>query len=597
MSFGQFRSLQVRLAVRLAVLYVAAAAIAVGVLVYQVYDTAGSLNDRELGLRAEDLARAMVADGAGQPRLDLPAKLAAAYAAAPEDDLFAIRDTNGRVIAASPDEFGERVSKWPPATDEPSYFRLSGAGSEDFGSETYYGLSVALQTAAGPMWLSVARTEGSDALIRSILREFVVNAIWVSPLLMLATLAIGIFAIRNGLKPVREVSRMAASIGPDATSVRLPEQNLPTEIMPLVASINHALDRLEKGFAVQREFTANAAHELRTPLAIINSALETMDGNSELEKLRTDVARMNRLVEQLLRVARLDSVALEFGTVDLNKVASLAVAAMAPWAIAQGKAIAFAGTEWPVNVKANVHALEDALRNLIENAVLHTPAGTEVTVTVDRAGRIDVADRGRGVLRADRENIFKRFWRGVGEKKEGAGLGLAIVSEIMRAHRGSVSVADNPGGGAVFTLSFPPLQTGDSKIARRYIAGDAGRAETSTHNGAFETDKIERDCDISDAAVLVERIKRRRLKPSPLSGTCRFREENRRAIRLNRRRRHRCRREGDRFASRPPFCRPPHSGSRSLRYTCRCGRWRRLTIRPFATSPTPALRSLGDLPQ
>src|SRR5258706_11675072 len=116
MSCGQFRLLQVRLAVRLAVLYVAAAAIAVGVLVYQVYDTAGSLNDRELGLRAEDLARAMGADGAGQPPPDLPAKLAAAYAAAPEDDLFAIRDTNGRVIAASPHEFGERVSKGPPAT-------------------------------------------------------------------------------------------------------------------------------------------------------------------------------------------------------------------------------------------------------------------------------------------------------------------------------------------------------------------------------------------------------------------------------------------------------------------------------------------------
>jgi len=482
MSFGRFRSLQVRLAVRLAVLYVAAAAIAVGVLVYQAYDTAGSLNDRELGLRAEDLARAMVADGAGQPHLDLPSKLAAAYAAAPEDDLFAIRDTNGRVIAASPAEFGDRVSKWPPPTDEPSYFRLSGAGSEDFRSETYYGLSVALQTAAGPMWISVARTEGSDALIRSLLREFVLHAIWVSPLLMLATLAIGIFAIRNGLKPVREISRMAASIGPDATSVRLPERNLPTEIMPLVHSINHALDRLAKGFAVQREFTANAAHELRTPLAIITSALETMNGNSELEKLRTDVARMNRLVEQLLRVARLDAVALEFGTVDLNKVASSVVAAMAPWAIAQGKAIAFAGTEWPVNVKANAHALEDALRNLIENAAAHAPPGTEVTVTVDRAGRIDVADRGSGVPRKDRENIFKRFWRGAGEKKEGAGLGLAIVNEIMRAHRGSVSVADNPGGGALFTLSFPPVQAADSKIAGRCIAGDEGRAETSTRN-------------------------------------------------------------------------------------------------------------------
>jgi signal transduction histidine kinase len=473
MSFGEFRSLQVRLAVRLAVLYVAAAAIALGVLVYQAYDTAGSLNDRELGMRAEDLARAVVADSAGQPRLELPSKLAAAYAASPEDDLFAIRDAKGRPIAASSAEFGDRVSRWPPATDEPSYFRLNSLDSDEVGSETYYGLSVALQTAAGPMWISVARTEGSDALIRSILREFVFNAIWVSPLLMLATLAIGVFAIRNGLKPVRDISRMAASIGPDATSVRLPEQNLPTEIMPLVASINHALDRLEKGFAVQREFTANAAHELRTPLAIINSALETMDGNGELEKLRTDVARMNRLVEQLLRVARLDAVALEFGTVDLNKVASSVVAAMAPWAIAQGKTIAFAGTEWPVNVKANVHALEDALRNLVENAVAHAPAGTEVTVTVDRGGRIEVADRGRGVPRKDRENIFKRFWRGAGEKKEGAGLGLAIVREIMRAHRGSVSVADNPGGGALFTLAFPPLQTADSKLAGRCIAGDA----------------------------------------------------------------------------------------------------------------------------
>src|SRR5262249_59673358 len=147
-------------------------------------------NDRDLSLRAEDLARAMVADGAGQPRLDLPSKLAAAYAAAPEDDLFAIGDANGRLIAASNADFGERVSKWPPAADEPSYFRLSGVGPDDFLSETYYGLSIALQTAAGPMWITVARAEGSDALIRSLLREFGFNSILVSPLLMLASLSI-----------------------------------------------------------------------------------------------------------------------------------------------------------------------------------------------------------------------------------------------------------------------------------------------------------------------------------------------------------------------------------------------------------------------
>jgi len=118
-------SLQVRLAVRLAVLYVIATALAVAVLLFQAYSTAGSLNDRELSLRAEDLARAVVSDGSGKPHLNLPLQLAAAYAEAPDVGMFAVRDTSGHIIAASPVNFGESVSKWPPATDEASYFRLS----------------------------------------------------------------------------------------------------------------------------------------------------------------------------------------------------------------------------------------------------------------------------------------------------------------------------------------------------------------------------------------------------------------------------------------------------------------------------------------
>jgi two-component system, OmpR family, sensor histidine kinase TctE len=457
----RFQSLQVRLAMRLASLYIIATVIATGVLIYGAYDTASSLNDRELSGRAEDLAHAVSRDGAGQTRLSLPARLASAYADS-TDDIFAVRDAGGHLLAASPVEFGAQVSKWPLAKDDPSYFHLT-----DLGTREYYGLSVELASAAGPVSISVARAAGVNTLVSSLLREFVFDVAWASPLLMLATLGIGVFVVRSGLKPVRDISRMAAGIGPDTTSVRLRDDNLPAEIKPLVHAINHALDRLERGFVVQRQFTANAAHELRTPLAIVTAALEAMQGNGELTKLRADVGRMNRLVDQLLRVARLDSVALDFDMLDLNEVASSVVAMIAPWAIAQGRTVAFVGAERPARVKANSLAVADAIRNLVENAVLHSPLGGEVTVTVQPGVRVSVADRGCGVPLEDRERIFDRFWRGKEPKTAGAGLGLAIVQETMKVHGGEVTVSDNSGGGALFTLAFASTDTSLSPTSKQ----------------------------------------------------------------------------------------------------------------------------------
>jgi len=454
----RLQSLQLRLAVRLAILYIVATAIAGGVLVYQAYDTASSLSERELSSRAEDLARAVSRDVAGRAQLTLPVRLASAYADS-TDDIFAVRDGTGRLLGASPPEFGEQVSRWPLAKDDPSYFHITNLGTSD-----YWGLSVELSSAAGPVSVSVARTAGANAIVTSLLREFVFDVAWISPVLMLATLGIGVFVVRSGLKPVRDISRRAAEIGPDATSVRLTGEDLPSEIKPLVHAVNHALDRLDRGFQVQRQFTANAAHELRTPLAIITGALDAMQGNGELTKLRADVARMNRLVEQLLRVARLDGVALEFDLINLNDAARSAVEMTAPWAIAQKRMVGFVAAEEPVHVKANRHAVTDATRNLIENAVLHSPVNGEVTVAVHRDARVTVADQGCGVPAQDRERVFDRFWRGKGPKAEGAGLGLAIVKETMKAHGGDVMVSENAGGGALFTLRFvssaqtPPLQ-------------------------------------------------------------------------------------------------------------------------------------------
>ena len=273
---------------------------------------------------------------------------------------------------------------------------------------------------------------------------------------LLAALVIGSLTLRGGLRPLQTLAREAARITPAESQRRLPLTGLPRELVPPVRAINAALDRLDQGFRAQRDFTADAAHQLRTPLAILAAHLDTLGDQAVAASLRGDVARMSRLVEQLLQVAELEALMLKPDErTDLSALAVEVAEAVAPLAVARQRGIAVTGAEAPVIVHGNHDALHQALRNLLENAISHTAEGTTVDILVGaRPPRLTIRDHGPGVAPADRKMLFQRFWRADRANSRGAGLGLAIVQRIATAHGARVSVEDAAGGGAAFSIEF-----------------------------------------------------------------------------------------------------------------------------------------------
>jgi len=287
--------------------------------------------------------------------------------------------------------------------------------------------------------------------------EFLKEAGWAFPLFALIVIGIVVFTVRTSLRPVANASRQIAGIAPGRSDVRLAMEGLPTEIEPFVAAVNAAIDRLEHGFEVQRRFTADAAHELRTPLAILIAGLEAAPASTEITTLRADAARMSRLVDQLVRVARLDALPTPtLVRVDLAALTAELAASMAPWAHAEGQTLALDAPDHAVGILGDSDTLTSALRNLVENAVLYSPRGTEILIRVESGGSVEVVDHGPGIPPAQRERLFDRFWRAPDNRRQGAGLGLAIVSAVAVAHGAIITCDDTPGGGATFRMALRP---------------------------------------------------------------------------------------------------------------------------------------------
>lgn len=309
-------------------------------------------------------------------------------------------------------------------------------------------------SAAGPL---VVVTAGNTFLAQDTPAFFAVF-LWqtlqiFAPALLCIALVIP-FAIERGLRPLHRAAAAAAQVDLRSLDRRLPDAGVPGELLPFVGAINDLLGRLEDGVRRQRLFTANAAHELRTPVAILRARLDGLpaDAPGRTDLLR-DTQRITLLLDQLLAVARLDGQeATMEEPVDLAAMVRALVADCAPLAIRAGRQIALSAT--PVaELRGNRHALEGAVANLIDNALRAEPPGGTVQVAVDPGALVAVADHGAGIAEADRTAIFEPFWR-KDERSRGTGLGLAIVRDVAQRHGGRVTVEDTPGGGATFRLDL-----------------------------------------------------------------------------------------------------------------------------------------------
>ncbi len=280
---------------------------------------------------------------------------------------------------------------------------------------------------------------------------------WLQIPFLFALLGVSAWTLSRSLAPLKEMATLAAKIEPGSSTLRLPSKGIPKEILPLVTSFNNALDRLDEGLTHQREFNANAAHQLRTPLAVLAANIDTMPDADAAERLRHDVQLMTRIVHQLLLVARLETLNLQLDEpVDLCQAARQAAESLGSIAISAAKTLEVDEPNVPVVILGNAFVVNIAISNLIENAINHSPPGGGVRVRVTAEASVEVCDSGPGIPPQLREKVFQRFWRGE-SSTEGAGLGLSIVRRIMHALKGTVSVTDSPEGGAQFTLQFPAI--------------------------------------------------------------------------------------------------------------------------------------------
>ncbi len=425
-------------------------AIVMPVVLYYFFKwAANDLHNQAMREQAQLVAHYLGLRADGSWTLDLPPALEDIYSQAVGRYAYAVVDDTGRVLFSSSEDRSAIFAADPRSSDI-SYLETRR------GKAAISGVSVLKEVDGRKVWVQVGEDLAHrDVIVDDIVADFFKRVGWITLPMLLSLLAIDIVIFRRALRPLLNASELAKKINPRRTDIRLPLENMPKEILPLVQAVNQALDRLEAGFRVQREFTADAAHELRTPLTILRTRVDTLADRGISKALHKDIEGMARIVNQLLDIAELETFSIDpLEKADLRAICGEVAEFAAPLALAQGKNIALSGSEAAVRVNGNPEMLSRAIRNLVENALNYSPPGATVEIVVEDSGIVRVLDEGPGIKEDERELIFQRFWRRDRRRTEGAGLGLSIVQRIADTHAATISIENRPTGGANFSLSF-----------------------------------------------------------------------------------------------------------------------------------------------
>lgn len=365
-----------------------------------------------------------------------------------------VRDRDGRVISGGPAHERDRrlLAALPPPQS---------SGEERLNYIADDGLPATAQwanTEAGPVTLIVGGVRASELpLWEWGLLGLAVTVVTVPPLLLLLGV-LGAVVLPLVLRALRRLREEAAAIDGTDLDRRLPEGELVSELRPVARAFNAALDRVQESAARRDRLVADIAHELRTPLAVLSLRAEELPDSPEKPELRRGLDRLSRMISQILDSERLGAPGRRREPVDLVELARAAVAGIAPLAISEGYQLEFSAETESVVVDGDPAALGRAVANLLSNAVAHAGGGGTITVRVTAAGAVEVGDDGPGLPAGAGERVFEPFHRERWDK-DGCGLGLHLVQEVMRAHGGRAEAAERSSG-ALFRLVFPPLTAG-----------------------------------------------------------------------------------------------------------------------------------------